>query len=264
MMTLQEPGRLSARARYDQALLRARLAAYPPGEFVGQESFMCASEILRLGTLAGIAPGVSVLDLCCGVAGPGLLISRELGCSYVGVDEDPDAVDIARQRAAHHAGCRFVCARVPPVPRGPYDVVLLLETMLAFPDKGHLLQEIVDSLETGGRFAFTVEEGRPLSRTERVRMPASETVCLLPLPDLLPAVERAGLQVLWQGDCTRAHHATAAALRDAFAEDAHDIAMRIGRRSLDDLLTSHQLWCDWLAAGRVRKLAFVAEKTSRP
>ena len=39
---------------------------------------MRASEILALAHRAGIAPGISVLDLCCGVAGPGRLIAREL------------------------------------------------------------------------------------------------------------------------------------------------------------------------------------------
>jgi len=63
--------RQDERTPFDQALERARLSAYAPGEFVGQESFMRAAEILELATKAGIGPGVSVLDLCCGVAGPG-------------------------------------------------------------------------------------------------------------------------------------------------------------------------------------------------
>ena len=43
--------------------------------------------------------------------------------------------------------------------------MLLFETMLAFPEKETLLQEIARALTTGGRFAFTMEEGLPL--TER-------------------------------------------------------------------------------------------------
>jgi hypothetical protein len=48
---------------------------------------------------------------------------------------------------------------------------------------------------------------------------------------------------------------------NAFAADAADIAERIGRRALEELLGAHRLWIDWLRTGRVRKLAFVAEKT---
>ena len=64
------------RTPFDRALERTRLAAYPAGEFVGEESFMRATEIRDLATRAGIGPGVSVLDLCCGVAGPGRLVAR--------------------------------------------------------------------------------------------------------------------------------------------------------------------------------------------
>jgi hypothetical protein len=67
------------RTPFVRALQRARVSAYAPGEFVGQESFMRAGETLALAREAGIAPGVSVLDLCCGIAGPGRFITQELG-----------------------------------------------------------------------------------------------------------------------------------------------------------------------------------------
>ena len=91
------------RAPFTRALERARVAAYAPGEFVEQESFMRAGEIRVLALRAGIAPGVSVLDLCCGVGGPGRFITRELGCSYLGVDLSASAIDIARERAGESA-----------------------------------------------------------------------------------------------------------------------------------------------------------------
>jgi hypothetical protein len=53
-------------------------------------------------------------------------------------------------------------------------------------------------------------------------------------------------------------------LLNAFAADAADIAAQIGRRALAELLAAHQLWSDWLREGRVRKIAFVAEKTETP
>ena len=74
------------RAPFVRALYRARVAAYAPGEFVEQESFMRAAEIRELARQAGIGPGVSVLDLCCGIGGPGRFITQELGCDYLGVD----------------------------------------------------------------------------------------------------------------------------------------------------------------------------------
>jgi len=55
----------------------------------------------------------------------------------------------------------------------------------------------------------------------------------------------------------------AAGLAAAYAADSEAIARRIGRRRLDDLLTAHRLWSEWLATGRVRKFALVAERTER-
>jgi SAM-dependent methyltransferase len=251
------------RAPFVRALQRARVAAYPPGEFVEQESFMGAGEIRALADRAGIAAGVSVLDLCCGVAGPGRFITQELGCSYLGVDLSASAIEIARESAGD-LPCRFEVSRIPPIPPGPFDVVLLFETMLAFPEKETLLREISRALTTGGRFAFTLEEGLPLSQAERESMPDADTVWLTPLQELLTCLERVGLVVRWQDDCSRSHRAVADSLINAFAADAVDITAQIGRRALEELLAAHRLWSEWLREGRVRKIAIVAEKMETP
>jgi SAM-dependent methyltransferase len=247
------------RAPFVRALQRARLSAYAPGEFVEQEGFMRAGEIRALADRAGVARGVSVLDLCCGVAGPGRFITQELGCTYLGIDYSSSALKIARERSGD-LPCRFEVAQLPPVPPGPFDVVLLLETMLAFPEKETLLQGISEALTTGGRFAFTVEEGPPLTEAEREKMPDADTVWLVPLPELTAILTRVGLSVRWKEDCTRSHRAVADSLIDAFAADAVDIGAQIGHVALEELVSAHRLWSDWLRQGRVRKLAFVTEK----
>jgi SAM-dependent methyltransferase len=247
------------RAPFVRALRRARVAAYPSGEFIEQEGFMRAGQILSLARQAGIGPGVSVLDLCCGVAGPGRFVTQQLGCTYLGVDLSSSAIEIARERASR-LPCRFEVARIPPIPSGPFDVVLLLETMLAFQDKRTLLRDISSALAPGGRFAFTLEEGLPLTEAERVSMPDADTVWLAPLPEMLGWLEGVGLAVVSQEDCSLAHRAQADSLAVAFAADAPSIAEQIGDQALEDLLTAHRLWSDWLRAGRVRKLALVAEK----
>jgi SAM-dependent methyltransferase len=247
------------RAPFERALHRARVSAYAPGEFVGQESFMTAGEIRALAVQAGIGPGLAVLDLCCGIAGPGRYITRELGCDYLGMDASASAVAIARERAGE-LPCRFAVAQIPPLPAGAFDVVLLLETMLAFENKDALVREIFPSLRPGGRFAFTLEDGPPLTASERAAMPDADTVWLTPLDEMAATLERAGLVVAWQEDHSGAHRATAQALADAFAADAEDIAAQIGSRALDDLLAAHRLWIEWLDAGRVRKLAVMTER----
>jgi len=220
---------------------------------------MRASEIRELAMRAAIGPGVSVLDLCCGVAGPGRFITRELGCDYVGVDASARAIAIASARA-RGLPCRFEVRRLPPLPAGRFDVVLLLETMLAFRDKAALLAAVSAALGPGGRFAFTLEEGAPLTPPERASMPDADTVWLTPLDVLAASLHRAGLAVAWQEDHTAAHRTTAQALADAIAADGAEIGARIGPRALEDLLAAHGLWVEWLGAGRVRKLALVAER----
>jgi SAM-dependent methyltransferase len=235
------------------------VAAYPPGEFVEQESFMSAGEIVDMARQAGVQTGVSVLDLCCGIAGPGRFITQELGCTYLGVDLSDSAIEIARERAGD-LPCRFEVARIPPLPAGSFEVVLLFETMLAFPDKERLLRAISGALTTGGRFAFTLEEGLPLTGAERARVPDADTVWLTPLPDMLACLDRAGLVVRWGEDCSRSHRAMVDSLSASFAGDAANIAAQIGCGALDELLAAHRLWSEWLRDGRVRKLAFVTEK----
>jgi SAM-dependent methyltransferase len=247
------------RVPFVDALQRARVGAYPPGEFVEQESFMRAGEIRVLADQAGIAAAASVLDLCCGIAGPGRFITRDLDCTYLGLDYSPSAIALARRRAGQ-LPCRFEVARIPPIPSGPFDVVLLLETMLAFPKKGRLLQEISRTLASGGRFAFTVEAGPPLTDSERATMPDADTVWPIPLQEMLGCLGRAGLVIRWQEDWSRSHAVMAASLLGAFADDAQAIAAQIGQRALDELLVAHRLWRDWLTEGRVCKFALVAEK----
>lgn len=241
------------------ALERARAAAFPAAEYVGQESFVSAGEVRELAHQARVGPSVSVLDLCCGVAGPGRMITAESGCHYLGVDRSATALVTARQLAGD-LPCRFERADLPPLPEGRFEVVFLIETMLAFPDKDVLLREVTRVLAPGGRFAFTVEEGRPLTRPERARMPAADTVWLIELAELKAVLRNAGLTVIWQQDCSSSHHATATALLHSYRADSAQIAGEIGAQATADLIAAHQLWSDWLSSGRVRKFAIVAEK----
>lgn len=233
------------RRRHDGATRAARAAAYGPGEFVGQESFVRASEVLAIAAKAGIGPGATVLDLCCGVGGPGVHVVRSLGGHYLGVDRSASAVAVARRRA-RGLDCRFEVATVPPLPAGTFDVVLLLETMLAFPDKDALLRAVAGALPEGGRFAFTVEVGEPLTAVERATMPAADTVWPVPRACLDDLLGRHGFRVTWSDDHTPAHRDVAAALAAAYTDPG--------------LVASHALWRDWLATGRIRKQAVVAER----
>jgi ubiquinone/menaquinone biosynthesis C-methylase UbiE len=220
---------------------------------------MRAGEVRTLAHQARVGPGVSVLDLCCGVAGPGRMITAESGCRYLGVDYSAGALATA-QELAGNLPCRFEQAHLPPLPEGRFEVVLLLETLLAFADKETLVGEVERALEPGGRFAFTVEEGRPLTQRERARMPGADTVWLIDLAELTGVLGEAGLTVIWRQEYSSSHHATATALLRCYRADSLQIAAQIGTQATAELITAHQLWSDWLGGGRVRKFAMVAKK----
>ena len=224
----------------------------PPDDTPLGEGFMTAGEIRALAQRARIGPGDAVLDLCCGVGGPGRLVAAETGCRYRGLDCDPAAVAVARA-AAGELDCTFEVARVPPLPAGRSDVVLMLETMLAFRDKEPLLAAVAAALGPDGRFAFTVEEGEPLTPRERRAMPAADTVWPVPLPTLLDALRLHGLAIASIEDVTQRHRATAAARSRAL-----EAAPRGPHRDVDDLVAAHRLWVRWLGDRRIRKYAVVA------
>jgi len=220
---------------------------------------MRAAEVRRLAYQARVGPGVSVLDLCCGVAGPGRMITAESGCRYLGVDHSASALAAAQQLAGN-LPCRFEQAHLPPLPEGRFEVVFLLETMLAFPDKDALIGEVARALQPGGRFAFTVEEGRPLTQRERARMPAADTVWPIELAELTGVLRNAGLTVIWRQEYSSSHHAIATALLRCYRAESPQIAGQIGTQATAELIAAHQLWSDWLGSGRVRKFAIAAEK----
>lgn len=220
---------------------------------------MTAGEILELGKRAGIAEKVRVLDLCCGIAGPGRYLTGKLGCCYLGLDYSSSALEIARE-LAQDLPCEFQVAQIPPLPEGPFEVVLLLETILAFADKASLLEEVARVLPPGGRFAFTLEEGQPLDPDERDRMPDADTVWLTPLTEIRDLLGQVGLQLRWELECSRSHQRMVESLLRAFQAEHREIAEQVGAAPLQELLAAHQLWHDWLVSGRVRKFALVAEK----
>ena len=94
-------------------------------------------------------------------------------------------------------------------------------------------------------------------------MPDADTVWLTPLDEMLALLERAGLVVRWQEDCSRSHRAMADSLIDAFAADAAAIAAQIGRRGAGGAAGRAPALERLAGDGRVRKFAFVAEKPAR-
>ena len=249
------------RARFVQALQQARVTAYAPGDFVEQESFMRAAEIRALAERAGIAPGVTVVDLCCGVAGPGRFITRELGCTYLGVDSSSSALEIARERAGD-LPCRFRARANTSNPSRPVRRGAPARDHARLSRQGDAARR--DNAGAQARRAVrlhSLEEGLPLTEAERERMPDADTVWLIPLSEMLAYLERAGLRVRWREDVSRSHPHRGRFLAECVRRrcDGHRGADRAcgTRRPAGRPPALERV----AAGGRVRKFAFVAERT---
>ena len=164
---------------------------------------MRAGEIRALAERAGIAPGVSVLDLCCGVAGPGRFITRELGCGYLGVD-------LERERHRHRTRARPAACRAASRSRGSRRSLPARSTWCScsrpcspFPTRSRCSRGSPRALTAGGRFAFTLEEGQPLTRAGANAHARRRHGLAHPARgDARRCLERAGLVVRWQEDCS--------------------------------------------------------------
>jgi sarcosine/dimethylglycine N-methyltransferase len=253
------------RARLAAALRPAHVQAHRAGEYVGQESFISAGEILDLARASGVDARTRMLDLCCGSGGPALHLARQTGCRLVGVDRSPEAIYLARASAErqgldHRASFIIADALCPPIDAASFDAVLLYETMLAFEDKRRLLRVVRELLRPGGRFGLTLEEGQPLSGAERRRVPEGEDVWLVPEREFRVLLNAADFQIRLMEDHTSAHAEVARRLAAAFRRDRAAIVAAVGAEAYNELVMAHERWAEWLNARRVRKLAVVAQR----
>lgn len=252
------------RSRFVATLRAARLAAYRPGEYVGQENFLSAAGIRALAEAAGVGPGSRVLDLCSGTGGPARYLAEQLACRIVAVDRSLAALRLAQSAARDRGvGPRLACVAADaerlPV-SGRFEAVLLIETLLAIRDKAGLLDRIGQLLRPGGRFGCTLEAGRPLTPEEAREMPDSTNIWLVPEAELRTLLAAAGLEIRLVEDQTAAHGDLARRLLASFTAQREAIAAGLGPAICQDIITAHQRWVEWLTAGRVRQLAIVAER----
>jgi ubiquinone/menaquinone biosynthesis C-methylase UbiE len=233
---------------------------------VGQESFMTPAELAALAGAAGVAAGSRVLDVCCGTGGPALYLARETGCRVVGADRSREAVQLAGAAAATRglaARANFLVADALRLPfAAHFDAVLLLETMLAIEDKARLLREFHRLLRPGGRVGLTLEAGPSLTPAERHGMPEGDCIWLVTEDEFRALLHATGFRVRHVEDRTEAHADLARRLATAFARHREPIAAVVGAARRDEIIVAHARWVEWLAVGRVRKLALVAERAA--
>ncbi len=127
----------------------------------------------ELARFAGIASGMHVLDVGCGIGGPARTLAEEFGCHVTGVDLTAEFVRAAEMLTARlgmqdRCSFRLGSATALPCADAQFDCVWSQNMLMNVADKGAFFSEVARVLAPGGRFAFeAVLEGNG----EAIHMP---------------------------------------------------------------------------------------------
>jgi len=164
-----------------------------PWEF-GHISFVTLAEITRMAQELNLDNNDTLVDLGCGMGGPGLWIARETGADVIGVDASHVAVTLATARAADtglSARSRFVQGTFSRtgLNNGSAAGAISIDALQYAPDKDAALAETARVVRPGGRLVFAAFELEP-ARVEGLPVLGAD-----PVDDYAPRLEVAGFTV---------------------------------------------------------------------
>ncbi len=143
---------------------------------VDQDHYGGLAAVDALATRAALRPGMRVLDLCAGLAGPARFIASRRGCRVVALELHAARVAGAA-RLTRAVGLDRVVrivradARRLPFRRSRFDACISEEALLHIEDKAAVFADVRSVLVPGGRFAFTDWIAHPrLGDRERARL----------------------------------------------------------------------------------------------
>ena len=162
------------KARNEEGVGPARRRAYPLGysgdefkrlELQGALLHDLTEDVLRR---AGIAPGMRVLDVGCGVGDVSILAGALVGSSgkVLGIDRSPDAITVATRRVAATGQhwVRFAATEIEGFStRTTFDAVVGRLILMYLPDPAATLRQLCSHVRPGGIVAFQ-EMAMPLAR----------------------------------------------------------------------------------------------------
>jgi ubiquinone/menaquinone biosynthesis C-methylase UbiE len=128
-------------------------------------SMIMLSELRWCAEALQLARGDTLMDLGCGLGGPGLWLARETGATVTGVDLASVGLRYAQARSASFVGggrANYLVADAVRLPMrtGSFQAAVGIDVFQGLPDKELVLAEVRRVLRPGGRFVFTTRERR--------------------------------------------------------------------------------------------------------
>lgn len=166
---------------------------------------------LELARLAGVAPGMRVLDVGGGLGGPARILASRFGCRVVVLDVTEEfcrvgALLTARAGLGGLISFRHGSALEIPYPNRSFDLAWTQHSSMNIPDKDRLYREIKRILRPGGRLAMHEILAGPSGPPRRFPLPWAGNAALshlLPPHRMRNTLAGAGLRELAWEDVTR-------------------------------------------------------------
>jgi ubiquinone/menaquinone biosynthesis C-methylase UbiE len=164
-------------------------------------SFLTLPEMRAMAVALELTTNSVLVDLACGMGGPGLWIARETDSQLVGIDISAVALDNARARASALAlseKARFSHGTFAQtgLDAGSADGAMSVDALQYAPDKQAALDEAARILRPRGRLVFACFE------VEAERVAGVPVLGTDPVGDYRPLLERAGFDVLSYAETT--------------------------------------------------------------
>jgi SAM-dependent methyltransferase len=231
----------------------------------GGTSWTTRAEAEWIGDALALAPGKLMLEVGAGSGWPALYLAKLSGCSAILMDLPPEALSLARERAAADglAGrCRVVQADGAKLPLddASVDAISHSDVLCCLPDKLGVLRECRRTIRASGRMAFPVifvAEG--LSAEDHREAVAAGPPFVEAEADYATLLARSGWRVVQAADWTATFITSMRAMLAAREAHGDELKALLGAAEYDEMMARNREKIPAIERGLLRRVLFTAE-----